>query len=851
MEILKISKWLLLIIFLANCLIGYSQTNFNTSISGHVVDAKTRASLPFVSVILENTSVGTVTNNKGMYSILTSKTAYKITFSFLGYESESRIITPGKTQVINVELSSTAVELGEVQVKASKKNYSNKNNPSVELIEKVIKHKASNRKESLEYYNYEKYEKIVFALSNISDKFENLRTFSKFHFIFDNVDSSRIDGKDDLPMFIKEKQSSCFFRKNPKAEKEIIHAEKTIDFNEYIDSKGLTSNINYLYQNIDIYNNEIFFMSNKFLSPVAVTAPVLYRFYIQDTALVENVRCIKLFFEPRNPSDFLFHGFLYITDDSTYAIRKIDMSFNKKINIDWIKDVRIIQDFKKIGEKTWLLNKDEIAVDFGVTKTLPGLLGRRIVSYTDYSVNNTIADSVFSGSDKVWDKDTSGKNTYYWDSVRKPPIDNPERNLYAIVDSLKKIPAFRRRVNILALLSTNYLNLRQFELGPDVSFLSFNPIEGTRLRFGGRTTPLFNKRIYFDAYLAYGTHDRRYKYSFTTTYSIPGTSIYKFPVKSISLSYTYDTKIPGQELLFSGPDNIFYSFKRGVNDKMVYNHTFGLGYMNEFENHFSFKLGYAFTKEAPAGSLYFAGNDSSLLVNQVPFLQISEATLNLRFAPKEEFYQGKLYRTRVPSKYPILNASFTVGSKIIGNDYNYQKLNVGISKRFYLSIIGYTDVSADAGIIFGKVPFPLMFIHNANQSYAYQPYTYNMMNFMEFVSDKYVSLLVDHSFNGFFFNKVPLLKKLKLREVASLKILYGGINDRNNPSIQQGLFKFPSDINNIPLTYTLGSKPYIEGSVGVSNLFRVLRVDIVKRITYLQNPNVTSLGVRALFKLDF
>ena len=183
-------------------------------------------------------------------------------------------------------------------------------------------------------------------MSNISDKFENLRTFSKFHFIFDNVDSSRIDGKDDLPMFIKEKQSSCFFRRNPKAEKEIIHAEKTIDFNEYIDSKGLTSNINYLYQNIDIYNNEIFFMSNKFLSPVAVTAPVLYRFYIQDTALVENVRCIKLFFEPRNPSDFLFHGFLYITDDSTYAIRKIDMSFNKKINIDWIKDVRIIQDFK-------------------------------------------------------------------------------------------------------------------------------------------------------------------------------------------------------------------------------------------------------------------------------------------------------------------------------------------------------------------------------------------------------------------------------------------------------------------------------------------------------------------------
>lgn len=851
MKISKISSWLIVIIILSNCLSGYSQANYNTSISGKVIDAKTRAPLPFVSVILENTTAGTVTDKKGEYSILTSKTAYRITFSFIGYDSESRIVSPGKTQVINVELSSTSVELAEVKVKAGKKNYSNKNNPSVELIEKVIKHKSANRKESLDYYNYEKYEKIVFALSNVSYKFENLQVFSKFHFIFNNVDSSRIDGKVNLPLFVKETQSSWFYRKNPKAEKEIIHGEKTINFDEYIDSKGLTSNINYLYQNIDIYDNDIFFMSNKFLSPVALTAPILYRYYIQDTSLVENVRCIKLFFEPRNPADFLFHGFLYITDDSTYAIRKIDMSFNKKINIDWIKDVRIIQDFKEIDKNTWLISKDEIAVDFGVTKILPGVLGRRIVSYNDYSVNKPIADSIFRRPDKVVDKNASDQNTIYWDSVRQPPIDKSERNLYTVVDSVKKIPAFRRRVNILVLLSTNFLDLGKFELGPDVSFLSFNPIEGTRFRFGGRTSPQFNKWIYFDGYMAYGTHDRQYKYNITTTYSLHGTSIYKFPVKSISLSYTYDTKIPGQELLYSGPDNIFYSFKRGINDKMVYNRTFGVGYMNEFENHFSFKLGYAFTREAPAGSLYFTANDTSRLASRVPFIQISEATLNLRFAPKEEFYQGKLYRSRVPSKYPVLSASFTFGSRSIGNDYNYQKLNLGISKRFYLSIIGYTDVIADAGIIFGKVPFPLLFIHNANQSYAYQPYTYNMMNFMEFVSDKYGSLLIDHSFNGFFLNKVPLIKKLKLREVASLKILYGGVSDRNNPSLQTSLFKFPSDVNGIPLTYTLGSKPYIEGSVGVSNLFRVLRIDLVKRITYLQNPNVASLGVRVQFKLDF
>lgn len=836
---------------LSKCLFVYSQSSYNTSISGKVIDAKTRAPLPFVSVILDNTTVGTVTDNKGMYSILTSKTAYKITYSFVGYESESRIVTPGRTQVINAELSNTSVELGEVQVKATKKNYSNKNNSSVELIEKVIKHKTANRKESLDYYNYEKYEKIVFALSNISDKFERSPLFSNFHFIFDNVDSSRIDGKDDLPLFIKEKQSSCFYRKTPKAEKEIIHGEKTINFDEYIDSKGLTANINYLYQNINIYDNDIFFMSNRFLSPVALTAPVLYRFYIQDTALVEDVRCIKLFFEPRNPADFLFHGFLYITDDSTYAIRKIDISLNKKINIDWIKDVRIIQDFKELAEKTWLLSKDEVAVDFGVTQGLPGILGRRTVSYNDYSINKAIPDSIFKGPDKVWDKDAHNKNTMYWESVRKPPLGNSEKNLYGIIDSVKKVRSFKRDAKVLVLLGTNFLELGKVEIGPDVSFLSFNSIEGTRIRFGGRTTPDFNKSLYFESYVAYGFHDKQYKYNFITSYSLSGKSVYKFPVKSIRISYQYDTQIPGQQLLASASDNLFYSFKRGVNNKMFYNRTFGLEHINEFENHFSYDVGYSFTRQIPAGNLYFTKENILPLVSEVPFLQISEAYLKLRYAPKEEFYQGKEYRDRIPSKYPVIQLGYTIGTKLLGNDYNYQRLGMGIGRRFYISIVGYTDVSMEAGKIFGKVPFPLLFIHNANQSYAYEASSFNMMNFMEFVSDKYISLVIDHSFNGFFFNKVPLLKKLKLREVMTFKALYGGLSNLNNPDLQPDLLKFPTDNNGIPLTYTLGRKPYIEASVGVSNIFKLFRVDLIKRFTYLQNPNVTSLGVRVQFKLDF
>jgi len=849
--ITSLKELLFSLIILFNSFLCYTQNSYNTVIKGKVIDAKTRAAMPFVSIILENTPVGALSDSTGRYSISTSKTAYKITFSFLGYLPESHIVTPGRVQTINVELTNSSVELGEVRVKATRQAYSNKNNPAVRLIEEVIKHKGSNRKESLDYYQYEKYEKIVIALSNISDKFEKLKLFSKFHFIFDNVDTTRIDGMDDLPLFIKEKRSSYYSRQNPKSDIEIIHGDKTINFEEYVDSKGLTANLNYLYQNINIYDNEIFFMSNKFLSPVASSAPILYRYFIQDTSIVENVRCIKLFFEPRNPSDFLFHGFLYITDDNNYSIRKIDMSFNKHINIDWIKDARIIQDFKEVGDKTWLLSRDEIAVDFGVTKGLPGVLGKRTVTYNDYVVNKSIPDSIFKGPVKVWEKEAYNRNAAFWESARNPPLDYSEKNLYTIIDSVKKVPAFKRYAKLVVLLGTNFLELGKFEIGPDVSFLSFNTIEGNRFRMGGRTTTDFSKSIYFESYLAYGSRDKQYKYKFLTTWSLSKKSIYRFPVKSIRLSYQYDTQIPGQNLLASASDNLFYSFKRGVNDKMYYIRTFGIDNMNEFENHFSYDLGYSFAREIPAGNLFFTSNSDLPHVNEVPFLQISEAYLNLRYAPKEEFYQGKIYRDWIPSKFPVLGLSYIMGSKYLGNDYNYQKLAFTISKRFYLSIVGYTDISAEAGKIFGKVPFPLLIIHNANQSFAYELNSFNMMNFMEFVSDQYVSLQINHSFNGFFFNKIPLLKRLKLREVMTFKALYGSLSNRNNPDLNPDLFKFPSDVNGIPLTYTLGRKPYIEASVGVSNIFKLFRVDIIKRITYLNNPNVTSLGLRVMFKLDF
>ena len=842
--------WTCIVLFLLS-MNGYTQNTPLTIVKGIVIDAETNEIIPMAAVELVNKNVRTATNLQGEYTINSNDQVTKIRFSCLGYQPEVRNITPGKTQVINIKLKPSVTALNEVVVRPAKKKYKNKDNPAVELIEKVIQNKSLNRKEGLDYYEYEKYEKNQFALSNIGEKLKERKALRKFKFVFDNVDSITLNGTKILPVYLKETLSDYYYRKLPKATKEIVKANKMVSFEGYLDNKGLAAYLNYLYQDINIYNNDISFLSNQFLSPIANTSPAFYKYFVLDTALISGQRCVKLLFSPRNKTDMLFQGFMYITLDSTYVVKRIEMSVNKDINLNWVKEVNIIQEFDPIAERGWLLSTDEISIDFGISQGSLGIFGQRTVSYRNYKINVPRGDSLYKGVEVVERTDADKKNNEFWETHRHQQLSNTEKRVYTVIDSVKHMPAYKRTMNTLMLVISGYRDVGYFEIGPVNTFYSYNPIEGTRLRFGGRTTPKLSRKINFETYLAYGNADNNYKYYVGATYSLSPRTIYEFPVKSLKISTQDETKIPGQELQFVQEDNVLLSIKRGVNDKLLYNHTFRIEHLNEFENHFSYTLGYSYTKQLPAGNLYFNPVDYLSTNNRVPFINISEVYLSLRYAPHEQFYQGKIYRIPVPSKHPVIQLDYTVGAKWLQGDYNYQRLRLSISKRFYPYIFGYTDVIWEAGKIFGKVSYPLLTIHRANQTYSYQISSYNLMNFLEFVSDQYTSLNIDHCFNGFIFNKVPLLKKLKWREVVTCKVLYGSVSNTNDPEKQSGLFKFPVDNQGNPMTFILEKKPYVEASVGISNIFKFFRVDVVKRLTYLNQPEVASTGIRARFKFDF
>jgi hypothetical protein len=535
--------------------------------------------------------------------------------------------------------------------------------------------------------------------------------------------------------------------------------------------------------------------------------------------------------------------------DSSYAVRKIDMGINKNINLDWVRDMSIIQDFEKFGKKSWLLSYEEISIDFGIFKNTLGLYGQRTITLNNYKINEPINKNIFRGPEKTEEIDSSAKTNDYWKVNRSVPLSKSEEEIYTNIDSLTRMPEFKRKMNFFMLITVGFFNMGKFEIGPVSSFYSFNSVEGSRFRIGGRTTTDFSKKTTFDGYLAYGLKDKVLKYNAGITYSLTPKTIYEFPVKSLRISYQKDTKIPGQELQFNQDDNIFLSFKRGINDKLLLNNTFKIEYFQEFINHFSWRLGYSFTRQSAEGNLYFNPEEYGS-TDEVDYIDISEPFLDLRYAPNETFYQGKLYRSTYPNKYPILQLKIAAGPGFLNNDYNYLRLQFAITKRFYVSILGYTDITLEAGKIFGQVSYPLLFTHRANQTYSYQKFSYNLMNFLEFVSDRYASLNIDHCFNGFIFNKIPLIKKLKLREVVTFKVIYGKLDNTNNPDYQSELFKFPTDSNGIPLTYILNQNPYIEAGIGVSNIFKLFRVDLIKRYTYNDNPNVDDLGFRIQFRID-
>lgn len=829
----------------------------STTVHGKVLDAQTNEALPYASVQFTGSNMGTRADIDGNFLIETREPVKQLRITYVGYNTQVVDIKAGQRNDIIASMSEAVVTLNEIEVRPEK--YRRRNNPAVGLVGQVFAHKDQNRRQGLDYYNYEAYEKLQFDINNVTEKFRNRRALRKFQFIFENADTNKLNGKVALPVYLRERLMNVYYRKNPKDEKEFVTGEQQTGLKGYLDNDGISSYLNSLYQNVDIYDANIDLLTTQFVGPLSALAPVIYEFYIVDTVEFNGARYADLFFTPHNKNDLAFVGNMLVALDSTYAVRKVQMGISKKINLNWVSDLHLEQEFEFFGtgdDRRLMLVKDDIAMDFQLVKSEKGrsVLGHKSVSYRNYTLNQPLPDSLFRTKiNTITDEKTTQRTADFWEERRHNPLSKTEAGIYKMVDSIQNVPAFRRTANLAVLLLAGYKSFHWFDLGPLNTFYSFNDVEGFRPRAGGRTNDLLAKNLMLEGYGAYGFKDKKWKYYGGLTYAFANKTPLTYPMNQVTISYQNETQIPGESLQFVQEDNFLLSFKRGVNDKMMYNRAFKVEYVRELRRGLSYTLSFNKVSKTPAGALlfdYHLSNDTGTQYLQQ--VATTTAGFSIRFAPNEKFYQGKNYRIPIQNKYPIFQVFFQAGVKgVLGGEYDYQKLSAKVTKIFYIAPFGTSAWTLEGGRVFGTVPYPLLEIHRANQTFSYQLPAYNLMNFLEFASDKYIALDVQQNFGGFFFNKIPLLRRLKWREVASFKGLYGGLDNKNRPSDTNGLLRFPVDADGRTLTQTLENKPYIEASVGIANIFKLFRVDYVRRMTYTNLPGVSKSGIRARFKLDF
>ncbi len=825
----------------------------DTTIKGVVVDSLTREPIPFALMFLKGSDAGTQADADGRFEITTKVNFICANFSMMGYTAKDVYVTKGDVNDLTVELSADGVTLKEFVVRPGKEHYSKKNNPAVQFMEKLRDMKEKYDPKNHDYFSYDKYEKMNFALNDFSEKKKDKWLFKKFKFIFEYMDTSEVSGKPILNVSVKEKLSTELFRRQPNTAKEYVKGVKRAGLDEIVDEESVQRFLDDVFKEVDIFDNNIAIMQNRFVSPLSKIGANFYKYYLSDTIPVDGVQCIELSFAPFNNRTFGFFGRIYVPlGDSTMFVKKVIMNVPRDINLNYVESLRIEQTFEKAADGSRLKTKDDMVVEFSIISAAQGLYARRRTLYNNFSFDPPADMNVFDAETKqVFADDAMQMPDEYWKENRIEPIKDKENAISKLLAQLRTVPAFYWSEKVISALVSGYIGTgsketSKFDFGPMNTTISGNYVEGARLKVGGMTTANLSKHWFTKGYVAYGFKDKKWKYDAEVEYSFNEKKYHakEFPIHSLRLHHKYDLNQLGQQYMFTNMDNMFLSWKRQTNDKITYLRTSELEYKHEGENGLAVTLGLKYQIQEATRWMPFIDGYGNWSDNY----QQSSVNLTLRYAPGEKFYDARFTRIPINLDMPILILSHTYSPKgVFNNRFTINKTELSVQKRFWFSAFGYTDIILKGGKIWSKVSYPDLLLPNANLSYTIQPESYALMNAMEFMNDQYLSWDITYFMNGALLNRVPLIKYLKMREVISFKGLYGSLSDKNNPEKNLDLFRFPTGALCRPMEKT----PYMEMSVGLDNILTILRVDYVWRLTYRNTPGVDKSGFRIALHFTF
>jgi len=803
-----------------------------TKIMGTVKDVASGEPIPFVNIYFLNstlnTTQGVMSDFDGKYFIETKLHTDTLIASCMGYESQKKKVQKGIFQHVDFQLQSNTLNLDEVVIIPGE-------NPAEVILKKIIANKPKNDPNRYQALEFELYSKIEVDINNVGDEFKDKKSFKDFQFLYNFVDTSTVNGKTYLPVFLSETMSDVYTRKEPKGYVEIIKASKMSG----IENQSVSQLMSDEFLSLQLYDNYIALFQKNFISPIADFGLGFYKYYLVDSAFIGDKWCYNIMYKPRHKQTLTFTGNFWV-NDTTFAIKQIEMRIADDANINYINDFYIRKDYELQGEY-WVLSRDYSISDLNIiensNKTM-GFFGRKTTTYRNYIINKPKEVNFYANAaNSIVGDSALSRSDAYWQQNRHEELNKDERTVYFIVDTLLSIPRFNTYLDIIEMVVTGYYVKDKIEIGPYASMLSFNPLEGTRFRLGGRTSNSFSNKLMLDAYGAYGLKDKQFKSGAGFLYVLN-----KNLRRTLSGSFKFDLEQLGQsQNSFREDFFLTFLFRRQPADKLSLVKEYKLSYENEWfpglMNTFHIINREIFPMGKTKFDFYHFFNNSMHIVNEGSIIS-TELRFDLRLAYKERFTMGDFQRTSLSAKYPIFNIQYGYGiPNVLGGDYEYHNLYFNVSHWYNFFSLGWSKFILEGGRIWGKLPYPLLKLHEGNETFVFDEYSFNMMNYYEFVSDKYVSLYFTHHFDGYFTNRVPLLRKLKWREVFYIKGLVGGLDEASRK-----YSVFPDEMHSL-------GKPYFEAGAGLENIFKIIRIDAVWRLSYLDHINTSPFGLR--FGLSF
>lgn len=831
------------------------------TITGVVVEESTGDTIPFPSVQYKKEKIATSGNAYGRFSIKRLN-GEKLTFSAVGYQELTILIGPNTPSEMKITLKTDTKQLKGVTVKTKRSKYSRKNNPAVELMKRVIAAKKRTDLANHDYYQFNKYQKITFAINDIKPTELENEKLKKKKWLINQIETCPYNNKLILPLSVDETVTRNIYRKDPKTEKSIIMGQSSSGVNDLIETGDILNNVlKDVFTDVDLYDDQIRLLQYPFTSPIGKDAISFYRFYIVDTVYVDRDKCFHLQFLPNNQQDFGFRGEIWILADSTLHVKRCNLTLPKKSDVNFVDNLQIIQEYTRLPEGDWALTTDDMFVEMSIAKFLTKAIVIRTTRMSDYAFDE-LPDKLFKGKTKVLhESNAMMRDEAFWDKYRSVELTKSESSMDAFINNLSQQKAFKYIIFGVRAFIENFVETgsqnhpSKVDIGPINTMISSNFIDGVRTRISAQTTANLNPHWFLSGYYARGWDSRKNYYKGELTYSFNKKEYLprEFPKRTLTFTSTYDVCSPSDKFMHTDKDNVFTALKWTKVEKMMFYNRQQLSFEREEEWGFRTTISLKTEENEACGDLFFkplsmVGMEDAM-IGQGKF-RTTEARIELRYAPGETFINTKQRRLPVNLDAPVFTLSHTTGIKgFLGGDYDYNFTEASIYKRLWLNSWGKIDILAKGGIQWNKVPFPLLIMPAANLSYIISDETFNLINNMEFLNDRYASLDISWDLNGKIFNRIPLLKKLKWREWLGIKCLWGTLTDKNNPTLAANagdgmLMEFPEG------SYIMDSKrPYIELIAGIHNIFKIIHIQYVHRLNYNHLPTATKNGVRLMMRL--